>query len=178
VKKFNIAKLTKDRDQLWAEAAHREAAGDSIRLDASLWKSAAEEQEKRTVDDPWFDIISEAIGDLNGKMLNSDAWIMVGVRPEHRTQEHNRKLGHIMKTLGFERKLLRVDGKSCKCYARGSEKERERLRLIVTVTNDKVIVGHTPEEVKAKAKEAAEAQAKVDEELKEKVDKALKEAPM
>jgi predicted P-loop ATPase len=36
VKRFNIEELKKDRDQLWAEAAHREAQGESIRLEEKL----------------------------------------------------------------------------------------------------------------------------------------------
>jgi predicted P-loop ATPase len=177
VKKFDVARLTEDRDQLWAEAAHREAAGYSIRLDPKLWDDAAEQQEKRTVDDPWFDDISNAIGDLNGKMLNSDAWIMVRMGLEHRSQAHNRRLGHIMKSLGFERKVLSIDGKNHKCYVRGSEKEQE-LRLLVTVTNGKVIVGHSKEGLAAEAKKAAEAQAEVEKELKEKVDQTIRDEPL
>jgi predicted P-loop ATPase len=38
---FDIARLRADRDQLWAEAAHCEAAGASIRLDPTLYPVAA-----------------------------------------------------------------------------------------------------------------------------------------
>ena len=50
--KFNIHTLRRDRDQLWAEAAVREAQGESIRLDPKLWKDAADEQKERTVEEP------------------------------------------------------------------------------------------------------------------------------
>jgi predicted P-loop ATPase len=52
VKKFDIAALVRDRDQLWAEAAEREAADASIRLDPKLWRSAEKEQEQRLTRDP------------------------------------------------------------------------------------------------------------------------------
>src|SRR5262249_6916252 len=42
--RFDVTKLTQDRDQLWAEAAAREARGESIRLDAGLWTDAAQQQ--------------------------------------------------------------------------------------------------------------------------------------
>jgi predicted P-loop ATPase len=46
IQQFKIAALRHVRDQLWAEAAAREAAGASIRLDPKLWPKAAEEQEQ------------------------------------------------------------------------------------------------------------------------------------
>ena len=36
-KQFDIAALRRDRDQLWAEAAAREASGASIRMEQNLW---------------------------------------------------------------------------------------------------------------------------------------------
>ena len=47
VDRFDVAALRRDRDQLWAEAAVRERAGESIRLDPSLYKAAGLEQEAR-----------------------------------------------------------------------------------------------------------------------------------
>ena len=53
IKAFDIPLLLRDRDQLWAEAAEREARGESIRLDPELWPAAAEEQDKRLAKDPF-----------------------------------------------------------------------------------------------------------------------------
>src|SRR5690606_5564456 len=50
IERCRLDELRKDRDQLWAEAAHREAAGESIRLDAALWPVAGAEQELRKVE--------------------------------------------------------------------------------------------------------------------------------
>jgi hypothetical protein len=50
------------RDQLWAEAAAVEAKGESIRLDPGLYPDAGREQEKRTVKDPWIEVIGDALG--------------------------------------------------------------------------------------------------------------------
>jgi len=97
VTKIDIEALKRERDQLWAEAAAREKNGESIRLDPSLWKAAAAEQEERSSDDPWFEALSDAIGELNGKILAADAWIIVGMKtPERRGQEHNNRLGSAM----------------------------------------------------------------------------------
>lgn len=51
---INIEALSRDRDQLWAEAAHKFKAGAKWWLDeAELVKEATEEQRGRYVEDPW-----------------------------------------------------------------------------------------------------------------------------
>jgi predicted P-loop ATPase len=54
---IDIAKLERDRLQLWGEAARLETAGESLVLDEKLWPAAGEEQEKRRVLDPWEDTL-------------------------------------------------------------------------------------------------------------------------
>jgi hypothetical protein len=55
--RVDVARITTDRDQLWAEAATREAAGDSLVLPEALWPVAAERQEDQTTEDPWADAL-------------------------------------------------------------------------------------------------------------------------
>ena len=50
---IDLNQLRRDRDQLWAEAAHYEAQGESVELDPSLWAAAGEAQERRRVRDLW-----------------------------------------------------------------------------------------------------------------------------
>jgi predicted P-loop ATPase len=123
---IDVAAIEHDRDQLWAEAAAREAAGASIRLDASLWEAAAAEQEERTVEDPWVELLRDVLGDITGKLLATDAWGIIGVDAGRRTQEQNARLGSAMKVLGFERKKVRFDGKRNWGYLRGDTAEREK----------------------------------------------------
>jgi virulence-associated protein E len=160
VKRFDLDALTRDRDQLWAEAATREAAGALIRLDPSLWTAAGEEQEERTVDDPWLDVVKITIGDLDGKILNADAWAIVRMPEDRRTQEHNGRLGNVMKLLGFERKSLQFGGEKHKGYVRGQGDDREK-RIYVHKTFDDVPYCNylTPEENRAEEqRRLAEAQ--------------------
>jgi predicted P-loop ATPase len=123
---FNLVTLANDRDQLWAEAAAREATGASIRLDPELWAAAGEEQEERQIADPWLELLRATTEGFNGKILAADAWKLVGMAPDRRTQDHNGRLGGAMRTLGFEHKPLRFDGKLKKCYARGTAEEQEK----------------------------------------------------
>jgi predicted P-loop ATPase len=155
---FDVKALRRDRDQLWAEASAREAAGVSIRLDPSLWDAAATEQSERTVDDPWRDLLEEVLGDLKGKVVNSDAWKIVNVMEAHRTQDQNLRLGQAMKALGFERKPLRIDGKVTKVYVRGNNIERER-RIFVERHKQRVFASLSAETVQNAVQEARNADA-------------------
>lgn len=87
VERFKLEDLRRDRDQLWAEAAQREASGASIRLKEELWSVAAEEQQQRLPDEPLFETLRDHIGDREGKIMAEDAWkilnIDVGQRPRY-----------------------------------------------------------------------------------------------
>lgn len=126
VKKFDIDSLERDVDQLWAEAAAREAAGESIRLDPALWESAGKEQEARQIEDPFVDQLREVLKNEDGKIKSTDVFQALGIQAERRTQEHNARVGAAMRELGFERKKIRFDGDSVWGYQRGdASKELE-----------------------------------------------------
>jgi hypothetical protein len=133
VQRFDTAGLRRDRDQLWAEAAMREAAGESIRLDPKLYGAAAVEQQRRQIEDPFVQVLGPVLADLNGKLRSEDAWTILDVPTGQRTQEHNARLGEAMKELGFERTRLRFDGRMTWCYARGSAEERQ---LAITIYSE------------------------------------------
>jgi predicted P-loop ATPase len=71
VGEIHIEKLKADRDQLWAEAAQKEATGISIMLPEALWPAARAEQALRREHDQWDDLL----GDVRGSVvpaLNGD----------------------------------------------------------------------------------------------------------
>lgn len=124
---FDLEGLRRDRDQLWAEAAAREATGESIRLDRALWSDAAAQQEARHVEDPFVLTLGRYLGDQTGKLRAVDVWDLLGIPVGQQTQDHNARLGEAMRILGWDRAKLRFGGPRPQwCYARGSKAERER----------------------------------------------------
>jgi predicted P-loop ATPase len=129
---IDLAALRRDLDLLWAEAAHREAAGEAIRLPAELWGDAAVAQEARRGEDPWFETLEAELGERTGKIRASDVWALVGVESAHRSQEQSVRLGEAMRRLGFERGLRRFGGKNPeRAYMRGTKAERDQVIHVV-----------------------------------------------
>jgi predicted P-loop ATPase len=151
---FDVAMIKKDRDQLWAEAAAREAKGESIRLDPKLWDAAAAEQAERTAADPWHDLLEDVLGDITGKILSADVWHILDVPTAQRTQDKNKNMGSAMRALGFKRTLLKFDGKNKRCYARGSDEERAK-RIYISREGHFVVAGHSEKEAMEAATEIA-----------------------
>lgn len=121
VQQFNVEALKRDRDQLWAEAAAREADGESIRLDPSLYADAAIEQSDREVIDPFEILLKDAFGDETGRVWMLDLWKIVGIEPGDATQDQNRRLGSVMQKLGWARSRRRADGDRQYCYLKGGD---------------------------------------------------------
>jgi hypothetical protein len=121
VKVFELENLKRDRDQLWAEAAAREAAGESIRLDPHLWAEAAMAQRDRLIEDPFVDALQEYLGGKEGKIASSSVREILGVRAGNLSQEHNRRMGDAMRRLGWKRRSVRIRGQIMKGYTRGEQ---------------------------------------------------------
>jgi hypothetical protein len=121
---FDIDALRRDRDQLWAEAAAREATGASIRLESRLWPAAAEEQAQRQTEEPYVDALRDALGDITwGKISSESLWEILDVKPGMRTQEQSRRVGDAMRKLGWQRPsksgLVKIGNKPVSGYVKG-----------------------------------------------------------
>lgn len=122
---FDLGKLAAQRDQLWAEAAHVETQGESIRLDPALYTEAAAEQGARENDDPIEIALTEALGDRLGKVRALDLWDILNVEPGKATQDQNARLGAAMRRLGWERTRRRVQTSDREyVYVKGTEYQR------------------------------------------------------
>lgn len=113
IRTFDVRKITELRDQLWAEAAHREAAGETIRLDEELWASATVEQEKRRELDPWESKIREAClmvipnSDEKRRIAVDDIWDALAIETVRRDRMGGSRIADIMQRLGFRRTTVR-----------------------------------------------------------------------
>lgn len=143
--------LERDIDQLWAEAATAEAAGESIRLERKLWAVAAEVQWEYRQEDSWSTEINETLRDMNGKISTTDVWKIIGKPVHQRSQPDNARLGEAMRELGFLRRKARAYGRLQWCYVRqhaeGSWGEPQIIVLRDPVTGD--VSAHYESEIKA-----------------------------
>jgi predicted P-loop ATPase len=123
IERFDIEALRRDRDQLWAEAAAREAAGESIRLARELWPMAAAEQRQRLADDPFVAVLATHLGHLEGKIRAVDVWTILDLRGGQLTQEAYVRVSESMKRIGWKRPntagTARFDGKLMPAFVRG-----------------------------------------------------------
>jgi len=122
---FDLERLREVRDQLWAEAAVAEAAGESIRLDPQHYVAAAAEQEARLRgDDPLVDVLHRVLGERTGKLRVSDAYLICGIEPGKATQDQMERFGRAIRELGWERQRRRFDGALDYAYVKGSDAQR------------------------------------------------------
>lgn len=109
---IDLAALKRDVDQLWGEAATLEAAGESIRLDKSLWGAAAEAQEQRQIENPYLDVLAIHFADIDGRVRSSCVYELLGIPLERRSQTIIEQVNAAMQKLGWEKKTsLRLHDK-------------------------------------------------------------------
>jgi hypothetical protein len=135
--KFDLDLIRAERDQLWAEAAHREAAGESIRLPEELYELAGKQQERRRSEDPWESRIytafnlDEVKGEVRCRVSPDEIWTALGVPMERRDHRGQRRIIDIMQRLGFRRMTIKdkVSNKNVKGWAKGPG-ERDPYSLL------------------------------------------------
>jgi hypothetical protein len=107
----DIEALRRDRDQLWAEAAHYEAQGEALELPSELWEQAAAEQEARLMSDPWEDILVPLLEDKRGHIPVALLWDTLQIKADRQDGNVGKRLNQLMGRLGFTRRRLRDDGR-------------------------------------------------------------------
>src|SRR5690606_30468448 len=115
----DIAALERDRDQPWAEASVREAAGASMRLREVLWPAAAAERRDRTIDNPFIEALAQAFGPHEGWVRSTDVWDALGISlPQRKT--NSSAFGEALAALGWQKRNWRIEGRQTTVYARGA----------------------------------------------------------
>lgn len=128
VNKINLGALHRDRDQLWAEAWVVYNSGYDLYLrEDSLVQAAKEEQMKRSYYDEMTDEVEKYVNGLaDNKAKGLDIWQEVfkgnANSFDNRAQ---RRIGKIMKILGWDNKIVRIGGevfRGYECNAKKSDK--------------------------------------------------------
>ena len=119
---IDLEALQRDRDQLLAEAAEREARGESIVLPPELWEVAAVEQAERLEDDPWLESLAKEQGTAFGNVVRVETsyllGIVLGIELERQNQTHSKRLATLMRKLGWEPTKFRVNSSTVRGYER------------------------------------------------------------
>ncbi|MFN3462683.1 MAG: VapE domain-containing protein [Terricaulis sp.] len=120
---IDLAAMREDRDQLWAEAAVREAEGCSLALPQALWTTAAEAQSARMEDDPWLENLAILRGDvIEGEERIAFAKVVsvLGIATERQSTVVAKRIGDCMLRLGWAKpeKPFKLHGKSTRGYTR------------------------------------------------------------
>lgn len=129
VEGFDVAALIAMRDQLWAEAAVAEAAGESIRLAKELWPDAAVEQEKRRVKNPIETLLVDALDGRVGRIKVRDVWELARVDMIGKGRPSNVECGEInavMARMGWlAKEKIAFGGERLRGFVKGTEEEQE-----------------------------------------------------
>lgn len=102
----DIAGVTRDRDQLWAEAVARFKRNEIWWLDTGdLHEAAAEQQADRVLGDPWEQSIAAYVGTLQEKAVSpADVFEKcLGIPLSARNRQHEMRLASCFRSLGWER---------------------------------------------------------------------------
>lgn len=119
VREFDVALLKLHRDQLWAEAAHYEYLGESIRLNPSLYAVAADVQEARVETDPITDTLETLLCDAVGILRQSDLLKLLLITDRQPTPPEYKAICKAMTKLGWVKKRAHIKGEKQQIYVKG-----------------------------------------------------------
>jgi hypothetical protein len=129
VGEIDLDALSRDRDQLWAEAAAREANGESIRLPRELYQAAAEVQELFSLGDMFVDELRSAFADVEGWVASTDVRRVLQQPNGQFNDREEKRMGRAMRKIGFTRSRKRFDGGNSHYYWRGNQDERIHVKI-------------------------------------------------
>lgn len=124
---IDIEGLKRDVDQLWGEAATLEAAGESIRLNKSLWQTAAKVQAERQEENVFFDVLENYLDDTDGRIRSTCVYELLGI-PLERRKLHTEQVNAAMEMLGWKKKdSLRLHSKTANGFEKKSKDGKVRI---------------------------------------------------
>ena len=124
-KSIDLESLTRDRDQLWAEASNRYAAGEKFYIaEDEIKAEAAEQQEARQMDDAIFVRVRNAVaGSLTGDTSIDEILGGFAIPVDRWDRGIQIRIGHALRKLGWFR---------YRQAARGDQKQAWRYKRSIT----------------------------------------------
>ena len=119
---IDLKAINEDRDQLWAEAASREASGTSIVLPETLWAEAGRIQETRLEEDPWIDslaMVAPVVVAEYERVSTATLFEKLGFDYRNLQNHHAKRLAGVMRKLGWQGpKPVKISGQLVRGYER------------------------------------------------------------
>ncbi len=112
-----LFELSRDREQLWAEAAVAEAAGETITLERGLWEVAHVEQQDRLEREPWTELIHKYVAEPGKEQTDVTVKEVlvdnrhIQLKPEQLNQGVMNRGARALRALGFT-KYRKREGKA------------------------------------------------------------------
>ena len=107
----DMAWLAENRDQLWAEAAAREAAGEPIWLDDAEVVAAAEwHQATRMQEDPWEDKVTEIVKEFKDPFTTAEVFQKMSIDAQFQDKKKSNRMAAILRMMGYELKNQKQKG--------------------------------------------------------------------
>lgn len=116
-----------NREQLWAEAAQREASGEVLWLEEDAHTQAVSEQSDRITEDPWSEMIEDWLHENRYGVASADVTIpqllkdALGLRADKIDKRGEMRVGVVLTRLGWTRVLMRRGGKPVRLWQRPKE---------------------------------------------------------
>jgi predicted P-loop ATPase len=118
VGRINTDKLARDRNLLFAEALAAYESGEQWWLAEAEESDQIEEQEKRRSEDPWTEPIRAWIDRTHSASITTDSILggALDIEIQRREPQHAKRVGAVMRLLGYSRVRRRVGGQRCYVY--------------------------------------------------------------
>lgn len=100
---IDLDAIKRDRAQLWAEAVALFKKGEKWWLEGDVEDVARNEQASRMADDPWLDLIGEAIAKRHEVTIREILASTIGLLPGEMRRADSDRAGALLKRLGWKR---------------------------------------------------------------------------
>lgn len=113
----DLARVARDRDQLWAEAAHRWAKGEPWWLDDTLAMEAANDVDSRYQGDPWDTQLPGLLAEHHS-VTTSAALLLLGVEIGKQSRADEMRIGAVLRRMSWTRRRVMHSGIRAYEYAK------------------------------------------------------------